>query len=199
MRRAKSPLRRIATNFLPYVTFMLPRETWIGGGLGESETLVLDNAAQTADLRFWKDPDGFVDPCDRDAGRLDLDPGVDAFVAYLHDSPQFTVIDETERTLDGHRAVEVEVRLGDHIGQPCAPFDGNVADRRGILLWASHAAVDASWNGAFGDQWSLVVTEVDGATILIEIVRQDGTAWPIDRSVFDSIRFMEALPEPPAS
>lgn len=188
----------IATNFLPYVTFTLPRETWIGNGLAEAETLVLDNDTRTADLRFWKDPDGFVDPCDREAGRLDLAPGIDAFLAYLRDSPQFTVIDETELTVDGHRAVEIEIRLGDAITPPCAPLDGNVADLSGILLWASHATVEASWNGTFGDQWSLVVIEVDGATVLMEILRQDGSAWPIDRSVLDSIRFVDALPTPPA-
>lgn len=188
----------IATNFLPYITFTLPREAWSGGGLAESETLVLDNDTQTADLRFWKDPDGFMDPCDREAARLDLDPGVDAFVAYLRAGPQFTVVDETELTVNGHRAVEVEIRLGDDISQPCAPLDGNAADRSGILLWASHAAGGNFWNGRFGDQWSLVVTEVDGATILMEIVRQDGSSWPVDRSVLDSIRFVDALPTPPA-
>lgn len=49
-----------------------------------------------------------------------------------------------------------------------------------------------------GDHWSLVVTEVDGATLLMEIVRQDGSTWPVDRSVVDSIRFLDALPEAPA-
>lgn len=188
----------IAVNFQPYVTFTLPLETWRGNKLAEKETLVLDNGDGTADVRFWKDPDGFPDPCDREADRLDLDPGIDAFLAYLRDSPQFTVLGETESTVDGRRAVEVEIRLGDDISQPCAPLDGNEADRSGILLWASHAAGGNFWNGRFGDQWSLVVTEVDGATILMEIVRQDGSAWPIDRSVLDSIRIVDALPTPPA-
>jgi hypothetical protein len=118
---------------------------------------------------------------------------------YLRDSPQFTVIDEAELTVDGHRAVEVEIRLGDELEQPCAPLDGNDADRRGILLWAPHAAEGAFWNGVFGDQWSLVVTEVDGTTFLMEIVRQDGSTWPVDRPVVDSIRFLDELPTPPAS
>ena len=56
----------------------------------------------------------------------------------------------------------------------------------------------AFWNGVSGDHWSLVVTEVDGATLLMEIVRQDGSTWPVDRSVVDSIRFLDALPEAPA-
>ena len=189
----------VAVNFQPYMTFTLPAEHWKGNEYAETDTLVLDNGDGTADLRIWKDPDGFVDACDRDAGRLDLEPGIDAFLAYLRDSPQFTVIDETELTVDGRRAVEVEIRLGDEIKQPCAPLDGNEADRRGILLWASHAAVGAFWNGVFGDHWSLVVTEVDGVTLLMEIVRQDGSTWPVDRSVVDSIRFLDALPTPPAS
>jgi len=189
----------IAANFHPYVAFSLPAETWKGNGFGETDTLVLDNGGGTADLRFWKDPDGFNQACDRDAGRLDLEPGIDPFVAYLRDSPQFTVIKETELTVDGHRAVEVEIRLGDNIDQPCAPMDGNEANPVGILLWASHGADGAFWNGTFGDQWSLVVTEVDGATIVMEIARQEGTTYPVDRSVVDSIRFFSELPTPPAS
>lgn len=188
----------IAGNFRPYMMFTLPPEAWTGNGFAEKETLVLDNGDGSADLRFWKDPDGFVDACDREGGRLDLEPGIDAFLAYLRDAPQFTVINETERTVDGHPAVEVEIRLGDDIEQPCAPLDGNEADRSGILLWASHAADGNFWNGTFGDQWSLVVTEVDGATILMEIARQEGSAWPIDRSILESIRFLDELPTPPA-
>ncbi|HEY4634185.1 MAG TPA: hypothetical protein VIH00_09735 [Candidatus Limnocylindrales bacterium] len=189
----------VAVNFAPYVAFTLPVERWNGNQFGETDTLVLDNGDGSADLRIWKDPDGFVDACDRDAGRLDLDPGTDAFLAYLRDGRQFSVIDETELTVDGRRAVEVEIRLGDAIEGPCAPLDGNESDRRGILLWASHAAQGTFWNGVAGDQWSLVVTEVDGATFLMEIVRQDGSSWPVDRSVVDSIRFVTELPTPPAS
>jgi hypothetical protein len=189
----------IATVLAPFVAFTLPAEAWRGIGLGEFDTVAIDNGDGTADMKIWKDPDGFVAPCDREAGRLDLEPGIDAFLAYLRDSPQFTVIDETELTVDGRRAVEVEIRLGDDIQQPCDPLDGNEADRRGILLWASHAADGTFWNGTFGDQWSLVVTEVDGTTLLMEIARQDGTTWPVDRDVLDSIRFLDALPTPPAS
>ena len=189
----------IAVNFQPYVSFTLPAETWKGNEFAETDTMALDNSDGTADLRFWKDPDGFVDACDREGGRLDLEPGMDAFLAYLRESPQFTVIGETELTVDGRRAVEIEIRLGDNLKQPCAPMDGNEADRSGILLWASHAAEGTFWNGTFGDQWSLVVTEVDGATIVMEIARQDGTKWPVDRSVVDSITFLSELPTPPAS
>jgi hypothetical protein len=189
----------IAVNFAPYVAFTLPVEQWTGNQFGETDTLVLDNGDGTADLRIWKDPDGFVDACDREAGRLDLDPGIDAFLAYLRDGRQFSVIEETELTVDGRRAVEVEIRLGDAIEGPCAPLDGNESDRRGILLWAPHADQGAFWNGVAGDQWSLVVTEVDGATFLMEVVRQDGTTWPVDRDVLESIRFLDALPTAPAS
>ena len=105
----------VAVNFSPYMSFTLPAEPWKGNEFAETDTMVLDNGDGTADLRFWKDPDGFVDACDREAGRLDLEPGVDAFLAYLRESPQFTVIGETELTVDGHQAVEVEIRLGDGI------------------------------------------------------------------------------------
>lgn len=189
----------IAANFRPFVTMTLPAEPWRGNEYAEPETMVLDNSDGSASFKIWKDPDGFVDACDREAGRLDLEPGIDPFLAYLDGGEQFTVLGQKEYTIDGHRAVEVEIRLGDAIDGPCAPFDGNEDDRRGILLWASHAAQDAFWNGLSGDRWPLVVTEVDGATFLMEIVRQEGSAFPVDRSIIDSIRFHATPPEPPTS
>lgn len=189
----------VGVNFEPFIALTLPAEPWTGTEFAEPDTLVLDNDPRTADLRIWKDVDGFVDACDIEPGRLDLAPGIDAFLDYLRREDRFTVVRQEELTVDGRRAVEVEIRLGDRIDQPCWPMDGNQADRRGVLLWAAHAAEDAVWNGAIGDQWSLVVTEVDGTTFVMEVVRQDGATWPVDRDILDSMRFVDAIPEPPAS
>ena len=190
----------IAVNFTPLLTFTLPDQAWRGNEFAESDTMVLDSEDGDTTFKIWKDPDGFVDPCDRDAGPLDFEPGMDAFLDYFRNDQRFTVVREDAFTIDGHRAVEVEIRLGDNLEQPCAPFDGDENDRRGILTWASHAAAAGGsfWNGLFGDQWPLVVTEVDGTTLLFEVGRVDGTTFRVDRSILDSVRFLDTPPAPPA-
>ncbi|HEX6867569.1 MAG TPA: hypothetical protein VF119_02130, partial [Candidatus Limnocylindrales bacterium] len=83
----------ISTVFEPFVTFVLPEAKYLGRGLGQLDELVVDQAGDQMSLKIWKDLDGFADPCVDPPERLDLEPGMDAFLTYLRESPQFTVID----------------------------------------------------------------------------------------------------------
>ena len=47
-----------------------------------------------------------------------------------------------------------------------------------------------------GTPWPIVVTEVGGHTLVFEDIKGANT---LDQSVLDSIRFLDALPTPPAS
>ncbi len=105
----------IVAGFLPYLQFTLPLGTYFADG--QTDTIVID--ASDRSFKMWKDLDGFVDPCDIDAGRLDLEPGMDGFLAYLNEDPRFTVTSQEEFLLDGHRAVEVLFRIGESITAPC--------------------------------------------------------------------------------
>ncbi len=185
----------IVANFLPYVQLTLPAATYLAGG--ETDTILID--APNLSFKLWKDLDGFVDPCDIEAGRLDLEPGMDAFLAYLNGDPRFTVTSQDEFEIDGHRAVEVQYKIGESVTPPCWDFDGNEADKTGVLTWIPRAASGGFWNGRINDQGMVVVTEVDGAALIFEPVKPSGSTWVIDRDVLETVRFLDALPTPPAS
>ena len=173
----------------------LPAATYLAGG--QTDTILIE--APSLSFKLWKDLDGFVDPCDIEAGRMDLEPGMDAFLAYLNGDPRFTVTSQEEFEIDGHRAVEVQYKIGELVTPPCWDFDGNEADKTGVLTWIPRAASGGFWNGRINDQGMVVVTEFDGAALIFEPVKPSGSTWVIDRDVLETVRFLDALPTPPAS
>ncbi len=183
----------IAAVFEPYFTFSLPPGAYVGSGRADVDTLVTETEDYT--FKVWKDLDGFVDPCDFDAGRIGLE-GLDDFLGYLRDDPRFDVSREEEFTIDGRRAVAVEFRVGDEIEPPCWNLDGDPANKTGVLTWAPQAA-GGSWNFAIGSDGALVVTEVDGVSLVFEPLVTRGDILDIDRATLDTIQFVDALPEPP--
>ena len=189
----------IATAFMPYMTVALPDQAWTGNEFGNVDTILADREDRT--FKVWKDLDGFVDPCDRDRGRLLIDPGMDAFLAYLRDDPRFTVSEEREFQLDGHRAVEVIFQVGADITAPCWNLDGDPANpKTGVLLWVPEAEPNPEfiWNGTIGDPGMNVVTEVDGVTLTFEAAVLEDGVWRTDRETLDTVRFHDTLPTPPA-
>jgi hypothetical protein len=190
----------IAAVVEPYVTFTLPSATYRGRGLGGFDELVIDRADDGMSFKIWRDLDGFVDPCDRSKGRLDIAPGMDAFLAYLRDDPRFTVTEEQEFEIDGHRAVRVDFQLGADLTEPCWDFDGDPTNKSGVLLWIPGADPnqDAFWNGELDTPGTIVVTEVAGATLAFEsvLVEPNGD-FSTDFDLLDTVRFFDTLPEPP--
>ena len=190
----------ISAIFDPYLTFTLPPADYLGRGLSSGYELVVDSVDGQRTFKVWKDLDGFVDPCDRSRGRLGLEPGMDAFLEYLRTDPRFTITKETEFQIDGHRAVEVLFQLGKDISAPCWDFDGDPANKTGVLLWIPRddPNLDAFWNGEIDTPGIVTVTEVDGVTLAFEAVNvlpnDDLTS---DRAVLDTVRFVDALPSPP--
>ena len=135
-------------------------------------------------FKAWKDIDGFVDPCDDAKGRVDLDPGIDAVVTYLSTSDGLTVTDTQDTTVDGHRAVQVALTTKAGL-DPAGCADGNV------LRWVPHSWVDGDFSQPIGSADTVIVTEVDGATVVFEILDANGS---VPSDVVDSIRFLDALP-----
>ena len=187
----------IAAVFSPYLTFTLPAASYTGWGLA-SDTIVTERGDRG--FKVWKDLDGFVDPCDRSKGRLLIEPGMDALLTYLREDPRFTVTNETEFEIDGHRAVDVQFMLGQNLTAPCWDFDGDPTNKDGVLTWVPGADPneDAFWNGEIDSPGTLVVTEVDGATLAFESITVDGSDFATDREVLDTVRFLDELPTPPA-
>ena len=188
----------IAVNFEPYVALTLPDQAWIGAEYADMDTVHTNSGDRG--FKIWKDLDGFVDPCDRGKGRLLIDPGMDAFLAYLRDDPRFTITKETELQIDGYRAVEVLFQLGADIAEPCWDFDGDPNNKTGVLLWVPQSVPDsgAVWNGELDTPGIVTVTEVDGVTLAFESVNvPPGGDLTSDREILDTVRFLDALPTPP--
>jgi hypothetical protein len=192
----------IAAVLEPYLTFTLPPATYRGRGLGGRDELVIDRADDGMSFKVWRDLDGFVDPCDRSKGRLLIEPGMDAFLAYLREDARFTVTEEQEFEIDGHRAVRVDFQLGANLAEPCWDFDGDPANKSGVLLWipGAESNQDAFWNGELDTPGTIVVTEVDGVTLAFEsVLVEPGGGFSTDVGLLDTVRFLDALPEPPSN
>lgn len=187
----------VAANFLPILEFTLPVGTYTGRGQVARDEIVIDSA--TATYKVWRDLDGFLDPCDIDQGRLLLDPGMDALLAYFEDDPRFDVQRREEFAIDGRRAVEIEIVIGAGLEEPCWTFDGDAGNRRGVLTWVPQAAPQgAFWNDQIGGRDTLVITEVDGIALMFEFLTFEGETYEVDRDTLSTVRFLDALPEAPA-
>ena len=170
----------IAADFTPFFRFTLPAGSYEGLGNSERDWISIPgNDGSLFDA--YKDPDGFADQCDYDKGRIDLDPGVDAFVAYLSSSKRVKVTKTTDMTIDGHRAVAVSYRAAAGLPAGCGE----------LFMWAPHAwkVQGASIPVEAAD--TIIVADVDGTTILFRILDPQGKVRP---EVVSSIHFIDALP-----
>jgi hypothetical protein len=183
----------VAALFEPRFTMTLPPAAYLGRGAGQVDSMVTETSTST--FKVWRDLDGFVDPCDIEAGRLDLE-GMDGVLGFLEADARFTVIDREESTIDGRPAVAVRLRIGLDIDAPCWSLDGDQDDPTGVLTYVPHAWAGGFWNNSIGGEEWLVVTEVDGVSLTFEsLIFGNGLA--IDRDTLDTIQFVNALPTPP--
>jgi len=183
----------VAANFDPFVSFTLPSGNWLGGG--GNGVFTADNGEAT--FKVWQDPDGFNDPCDDTKGTVVLDRGIDPFLAFLRGPKSgLTLSNERETTVDGHRAVIVDIRGAD-LPKPCWT-DPDTKETNMVLQWTQHADPGWKWSTdvAGTTSWPIVITEVGGHTIVFEDIKAGNV---LDQAVLDSVRFLTALPTPPAS
>lgn len=185
----------VAANFEPFIAWTLPEADWLGGG---SAGVVISDRAD-ATFKVWQDPDGFNDYCNDAMGRKVLERGIDPFLQFLRQDSGMTVSNERETTVDGHRAVIVDIGGKTDVQPPCWT-NADTGESGMILQWAEHADVYAKWATEIGSApWPVVVTEVGGHTIVFEAVKADGAAWVLDQETIDSVRFLDTLPTPPTS
>jgi hypothetical protein len=179
--------------FEPFITVTLPPGSYSGDGNSFPDTTAMFRSDGRFAFSAWKDPDGFADPCDIATGRTDLDPGIDPFIEYLTTRPGLAVTTQ-ESMVDGRRAVVATIAT-DGVAAPCWD-DGR------ILLWTPHASrVIDEYSMPIGETETVLVTEVNGATFLIEALDVDTSSDPvtvsINQEVVDSIRFLDTLPTAP--
>lgn len=139
------------------------------------------------ELQFlaFLDPQGFNDPCDIAAGRYEIAPGADAFVAYYEQLNGFTVDSTTELRVDGHRAVRLVVH---------ANADATCPSGRLVEWQPSSETSDRSWFVLPGTTDSLVIVEFPDSTLMFEVLPAPN---PVEAEVIGSIRFLDALPTTP--
>jgi hypothetical protein len=132
-----------------------------------------------------KDPQGFLDPCDRSKGRYAIAPGADAVVAYFRQLAGFTVDSTEELTVDGLRAVKLVVHAND---------DASCPDGR---LWEwqpSEETGDRAWFVEPGVTDSLYLVEHPKGTLLFEVLPAPNS---LEQQVIGTIHFLDALPTSP--
>lgn len=139
------------------------------------------------ELQFlsFKDPQGFLDSCDRSRGRYAIAPGADAVVAYFRQLAGFTVDSTEELTVDGLRAVKLVVHANDDASCP----DGRLWE------WQPKAeTLDRAWFVQPGVTDSLYIVEHPKGTLMFEVLPAPN---PREQQVIGTIHFLDALPTSP--
>jgi hypothetical protein len=132
-----------------------------------------------------KDPQGFLDPCDRSRGRYAIASRADAVVAYFRQLAGFTVDSTEELTVDGLRAVKLVVHANDDASCP----DGRLWE------WQPKAETsDHAWFLQPGVTDSLYIVEHPKGTLMFEVLPAPN---PLEQQVIGTIHFLDALPTSP--
>jgi hypothetical protein len=173
----------VVDGFDPLFTVVLPAGSYAVDDATDAKTIHQD----LPELQFvsWKDPQGFLDPCDLSKGRYEIAPGADAFVAYVRQLAGFTVDSTTEVTVDGHRAIRLVVHA-----------DADATCPGGQLWeWQPKAETgDRAWFLRPGVTDSLYIVEHPKGTLMFEVLPAPN---PLEDQVIGSIRFLDALPTTP--
>jgi hypothetical protein len=173
----------VVDGFDPLVTVVLPAGSYAVDDATDAKTIHQD----LPELQFvsWKDPQGFLDPCDRSKGRYEIAPGADAFVAYVRQLAGFTVDSTAEVTVDGHRAIRLVVHAD---ADATCPGDQ-------LWEWQPKAETgDHAWFLRPGVTDSLYIVEHPKGTLMFEVLPAPN---PLEDQVIGSIHFLDALPTTP--
>lgn len=170
--------------FDPLFTVEIPNGSYTADRTVPDAMTIAQGIPEFAFLAF-KDPQGFLDPCDPSAGRYEIAPGAGAVVAYFRQLKGFMVNSVTERAVDGHRAVHLVVHA--NVDAKCPG--------RGLAEWQPKAArTNVNWFLRPGDTDSLVLVELADATLMFQVL----SPLPgVEDAVINSIRFLDLLPTSP--
>lgn len=168
--------------FDPAFLVTLPTASWVA--VPHEDVVML----QSQDLYVYagRDPQGFTNPCGPSGGKhLAIEPGLDAFEAYIRSFPTFTVT-ATDQTVGGYPARHLAIT-----STPTAacPTGTRMAEWR-----AKGEPGDLFWTLGSGDPDSIDLVALPDATIILQLIPEGGASVDT-RSILDSIRFVDALSE----
>jgi hypothetical protein len=173
----------IVDGFDPVFSVELPNGSYVVDRSVDALTIHQD----FPELQFqsFKNPQGFLDPCDRLLGRYDIAPGADAVVAYFQQLAGFTVDSTEELQVDGLRAVKLVVHANG--GASCP--DGRLWE------WQPKAETsDHAWFLSPGVTDSLYIVEHPKGTLMFEVLPAPNA---LEQQVIGTIQFLDALPTSP--
>ena len=169
--------------FAPLFTVGLPTGNYLVDQ--SADTMTIHQDLPEFQFLSFKDPQGFLDPCDRSKGRYEIAPGADAIVAYFQQLDGFTVDSTEELTVDGLRAVRLVVHANEDASCP----DGRLWE------WQPRAATsDVAWFLRPGVTDSLNIVEHPAGTLMFEVLPAPN---PLEEQVISTIHFLDALPTSP--
>lgn len=169
--------------FEPLFTVDLPTGNYLVDR--SADAMIVHQDLPEFQFQSFKDPQGFLDPCDRSTGRYEIAPGADAIVAYFRQLAGFTVDSTEELTVDGLRAVRLVVHANDDASCP----DGRLWE------WVPRAETsDIAWFLGPGVTDSLYIVEHPSGTLMFEVLPAPN---PLEEQVISTIHFLDALPTSP--
>ena len=162
--------------------------TLAGGTYTETRTpdaIEIWSSDESMGLLAWKNPQGFLDPCDETAGRYAIGSNPDDFVAYFEQHPSFQVISAADGSIDGRRSVNLMLKAGTTAVCPSGFF----------AQWQPKAETsDRSWHLGPGGRDSLHLVEVDGHLVMLQVLPTDHAD---EAAVIESVRFLGGSPPAP--
>lgn len=140
---------------------------------------------ESVGLFAFKDPQGFLDPCDSGNGRYEIAYGADAFVEYFAQNPGFTTISTEELTIGGRRAVHLVVE---------AKRDYACATGYLTEFQPKTETSTLEWHLSPGDRDSIFIVEAPGAMVMFGILPIDPA---LETAILGTVEFLDRLPSAP--
>jgi hypothetical protein len=175
----------VAAGFDPAFRITLP--TGAFDGSYSPDSVDIESSALDRVMFAVKDPMGSTDPCTADGGaKKPIDPGIDAFVAYMRTLPGVQV-QTTNLTIDGHRAALLTVPVSSTVDCP----DGKIKE------WTTKDPANTGWWLIRpGDTDIIYVVELPTATYLLQWLG-GGVTTTEEQQVLSTVHFLDDLATTP--
>lgn len=175
--------RGVVDAFDPNFAVTLPAGTYTS--TRSSDAIEIWATNESLGLLAFKDPQGFIDPCDEGAGRFDIAPGPDAFVEYFRQNRGFGVVSATDLTVDGAPAVHLLIEARSDLSCPSG----------WLLEWQPKAqSGELSWHLDPGVRDSLYIVGRPDATVIFQVLE---APRDLEETIVSSVGFVDRVPPEP--
>jgi hypothetical protein len=139
-----------------------------------------DHAGVENGIAVWQLVPSAARTCDQPYSGPTLDPGAEAFLAWLQSREDLTVSEPVDVTVDGRPATMVDLT-------PVPGATGCNEDGTKLRLWSVYGADSAVFTDSMA---RVILMDVGDTTVAIEMYGDDQEAWlPLAQKVVDTIQF----------